>query len=411
MISTITVLGLIFAKVIVKNKSQRNFLEELFCLLPSMRGRFTFCNFARYSKFNEVTFRRNFSKFFDWVDFNYATISHSLGSSKSKCIVAIDASFISKAGKKTFGLDRFWSGCANATKKGLEISVLAFVEISTGLAWTLDVTQTPSGLSSTEGKSGTYTRIDFYIEQILDCLPYLSGIQYIVGDGYYAKFKMFQLMMDIDKHLITKLRSDANMKYLLDPTKKHHGNKIYGPKVNFKKLDLDKWIDVGIHPDHPKIHIYTQELYSVQFKCYLKVVLLLNTKKNTYVLLASTNVYQSALEVVRMYSLRFQIEFLFRDAKQFTGLNHCQARDEHKLDFHFNMSLAAINVFQLQMKLNGQNNKSMNSLIRRAYNTRVVSLLFEQLSQEAELGEFLDLQHPAVQKVINLGQVCYKNSA
>ena len=40
---------------------------------------------------------------------------------------------------------------------------------------------------------------------------------------------------------------------------------------------------------------------------------------------------------------RFQIEFCFRDSKQFTGLNDCQARDLRKLDFAFNASLASVN--------------------------------------------------------------------
>ena len=41
---------------------------------------------------------------------------------------------------------------------------------------------------------------------------------------------------------------------------------------------------------------------------------------------------------------RFQIEFLFRDSKQFTGLLDCQARAEAALDFHFNASLATLNL-------------------------------------------------------------------
>ena len=76
-------------------------------------------------------------------------------------------------------------------------------------------------------------------------------------------------MLEINKHLITKLRPDANMKYKLDHTKKNHGNKKYGSKVDWKNLDFDQWIDVGPHPDHKNIHIYTQELYAVQFKCSL----------------------------------------------------------------------------------------------------------------------------------------------
>ena len=413
MLSTITVLGLIFANVGVKNKSQRTFIEELFSLLPTIRGRFNFCNLARYSKFNEVTFRRNFSKAFDWVAFNYAMIQLNISSPSSVLIAAVDASFISKAGKKTFGFGKFWSGCAGKAKKGLEVTALALIEVSSGMAWTLDVCQTPAGLSVKEGKSGKYTRIDYYIEQLLDCSKYLNGVLNIVADGYYAKKKMFSAVLSMNKHLITKLRPDANMKYLFDRTKNPnaHGNKKYAGKVDWKNLDLNRWIDLGVHPKFDHLHIYTQELYSVQFKMNLKVVIMINTRNGKYVLLASTNPFQNALEIIQFYSLRFQIEFLFRDAKQFTGLTHCQARSEEKLDFHFNMSLAAINLYQTQMKLNGLNNTSMNCFVRKAYNTKLVNLLFDQLNSKAELNQFFDINQPYIQKIINLGQVVYKKSA
>jgi len=51
-----------------------------------------------------------------------------------------------------------------------------------------------------------------------------------------------------------------------------------------------------------------------------------------------------AMEILEIYNSRFQIEFLFRDAKEYTGLISCQARDEKKLDFHFNITLSAINI-------------------------------------------------------------------
>jgi len=63
------------------------------------------------------------------------------------------------------------------------------------------------------------------------------------------------------------------------------------------------------------------------------------------------------------------------------------------------------------MKLNGQDNKSMNSFVRKAYNDRIVNLLFDQLNSKPELLEFLDVQHPAIQKIINLGQVIYRKVA
>lgn len=39
-----------------------------------------------------------------------------------------------------------------------------------------------------------------------------------------------------------------------------------------------------------------------------------------------------------------QLEFVFRDAKQFTGLTHCQARNKEALSFAFNASLSSVNI-------------------------------------------------------------------
>jgi hypothetical protein len=37
-----------------------------------------------------------------------------------------------------------------------------------------------------------------------------------------------------------------------------------------------------------------------------------------------------AMTLCRYYGLRFPVEFLIRDAKQYAGLEDCQARDEQK---------------------------------------------------------------------------------
>lgn len=52
----------------------------------------------------------------------------------------------------------------------------------------------------------------------------------------------------------------------------------------------------------------------------------------------------SGKDVLEYCRTRFQIEFCYRDAKQFTGLTDCPARDERKLDFAFNASFAAVNL-------------------------------------------------------------------
>ncbi len=50
-------------------------------------------------------------------------------------------------------------------------------------------------------------------------------------------------------------------------------------------------------------------------------------------MLFSTDLKLAAKNIYQFYKARFQIEFLFRDAKQFIGLNHCQARSQQALNF------------------------------------------------------------------------------
>ena len=66
--------------------------------------------------------------------------------------------------------------------------------------------------------------------------------------------------------------------------------------------------------------------------------------KPRYIVLASTDLALDGRKLVEYYVARFQIEFLFRDSKQFTGLADCQARAEAALDFHFNAALATLNL-------------------------------------------------------------------
>jgi len=49
-------------------------------------------------------------------------------------------------------------------------------------------------------------------------------------------------------------------------------------------------------------------------------------RQSSYVILFSINLTQSVVEIYRFSRLRFQIEFIFFDAKQFTGLCDCQAQ-------------------------------------------------------------------------------------
>jgi len=58
----------------------------------------------------------------------------------------------------------------------------------------------------------------------------------------------------------------------------------------------------------------------------------------------STNETRCADQILTYYRARYQMKYIFRDAKQHIGLEHCQARSKNKLHFHFNASMTAVSV-------------------------------------------------------------------
>ena len=76
------------------------------------------------------------------------------------------------------------------------------------------------------------------------------------------------------------------------------------------------------------------------------------------------------------YRTRFQIEFCFRDAKGYTGLMDCQARDKWKLDFAFKASFTSLNVAKVTMKELGME-YSMSSFKSLMINIYLVKRIFK----------------------------------
>ena len=70
--------------------------------------------------------------------------------------------------------------------------------------------------------------------------------------------------------------------------------------------------------------LYQGQFYNKEFAFALNVVVILKTnlttKAQSHVILFSTDLEQAYDKIIKFYSLRFQIEFNFRDAKQFWGL-------------------------------------------------------------------------------------------
>ena len=329
------------------SKHHKQFLLTLFCTLFMLRGRMNFRNLSRYSHLHENTYLRNFRKSFDFVAFNTLLIQETIPASHQK-MAAIDASYVPKAGKQSYGIDSFWSGAASRCKKGQEISSLSIVDLDYRTAYNLSVEQTPS--SSEIGKEED-NRIDFYLQQVEKNQNQLShlGITHIATDGFYSKTRFIDGICQLGFHQIGRLREDANLRYLYQgPQKEGPGRpKAYDGKVQFDDLSRWEWVS----EIEPGVSLYTADLNSPRFKRNLRVVYLLDQrdpKKQRYALFFSTDLEIEPLELFNGDRARFQIEFIFREGKQFTGLTDCQARNKEALHFHFNASLSALNLLRKQ---------------------------------------------------------------
>ena len=121
---------------------------------------------------------------------------------------------------------------------------------------------------------------------------------------------------------------------------------------------------------------YTLIAYSKALKQKVRLVIWI-MPNGKHKLFFSTKTSMSGEDVLRTYRSRFQIEFCFRDAKQYTGLTHCRARHKNQLDFSYNASFASQNVAKVMMKENGMS-YSMASFKEIMASTYIAKLIFDK---------------------------------
>lgn len=321
------------------NKWQSDFIVEVFLLFVSIKGRLNFLQFGRYGKHKEQHYRNQFDKSFDFLSFNKHLIKEHCG---KHLTIAFDPSYVSKSGKSTAGLGYFWSGVAGKTKWGLELSGIAAIDINHHTAFHLEAIQTPNNLQS-ESLLEHYTNTLVQRKQSL-----LDISRYVVADAYFSKYSFVSRLSDNGFEVVSRLRDDADLKYkyLKKQLSSRGRPKKYDGKVDFKNLNLTHF---KIVEENSKNKIYQALVYSKSLKRDINLVIVYSNKKGkwSHKLYFCTDLSLSVQLLLKYYKTRFQIEFTFRDAKQHTGLDHCQARSNNKLYFHWNTSLTCINLAKI----------------------------------------------------------------
>lgn len=300
-----------------------------------------------------------------------------------------DESVVTKSGKETHGLDYFFSGLLNKVVKGVAIFSLSLVSVEERRSYPVRVEQVirseaekvaakerqqkrakkdkatpkqkrgrPTG-SRTRDKtqvelSPELKRIQEMVKKQLEMLPDWLIVRYLVLDGHFGNNHALQMTLQCGLRLISKLRYDAALSFVYEGKQKRKGpRKKYGQKINYRSLPKEYLVEKSTQ-DGIETCIYQAQMLHHEFAQILNVVIITKTNLKTGAF-ANVNLFASDLElsyekIIDFYSLRFQIEFNFRDAKQYWGLEDFMNIKELPLTNAINLSLFMVNLSQVLLR-------------------------------------------------------------
>ena len=240
------------------------------------------------------------------------------------------------------GVGWYWSGVAGKSKWGLEISGIAAIDIDNHTGFHLEAVQTPNTLAKG-------ALLQHYANIIIERKEQLLQIsKYVVADAYFSKEPFVSAMNNNGFEVVSRLRTDAYLQYLFTgKQKKGRGRpRKFAGKIDYNNLDLNYF---NIAHESEKSKVLQAKVHSKSLKRIINLVIVYTKSKGkwTYKLYFSTDINLETKLLLDYYKSRFQIEFIYRDAKQFTGLHDCQARSQNKLEFHFNIALSTVNIAKI----------------------------------------------------------------
>lgn len=233
--------------------------------------------------------------------------------------IAIDPCYISKAGKKTPHIGRFWSGCAGAVKHGLEIMGIGLLDVANNKCMILRAHQT---LGNFALKMRNKTLVEYYISVMKRYSKKLLSItDIVVADAFFSTSTFENGMSELGFYLVSRFRDNACLHYIPKKEKRRGRPRVKGVKgVKGDKIDmanLNLSCMEELHIDGLEGKAYSLEAYAKALKKKVRLVIW-RMPGGKCKLFFSTKLSMTDEEVLKTYRTRFQIEFCYRDSKQFT---------------------------------------------------------------------------------------------
>ncbi|CAN5790204.1 hypothetical protein BH24BAC1_BH24BAC1_10210 [soil metagenome] len=300
-------------------------------------------------------------------------------------LLAGDETVEDKAGKHTYGMGRFYSSLSQRAINSVSFLALSLIDVQTRKSSLVACEQliknkadalapkTEKKQQSQEPKRGrgrpkgsknkpeqqpqslSYQTmkvlLSLFKSRLKAVLPSLNCF-HLVLDGFYGHCAYLQLALEHELKIISRFKSNACLYLPYQGEYKGKGRpQTKGHKVNLEQLPASCFVS-SIEDEKQKVrtHIYAFSAYTPAMAGgLLKVVVLVHTHRVTgrssRTILFTNDLELTAEQVKDYYSLRFQIEFDFRDAKQYFGLssfrNYKQTQVTNAANIAFTMTLVS----------------------------------------------------------------------
>ena len=257
-------------------------------------------------------------------------------------------------------------------------------------------------------------RLQPILQAFLAVLKGFLTVRYLVMDGHFGNHPSAWMVLQTGLQLVSKFRSDAALfepftgKYCGHGPHPTYGDKVDARAMKKKYLKTDE-TEAGI-----RTQIYQATLLAREFAAPINVVVILKTnlssKKQAHVILFSTDLDLSYQKLHDYYTLRFQIEFNFRDAKQYWGLDDFMNIKKEAVTNAANLAFFMVNFSAVLLRQYRKHNPEFSVLDLKSHyrGYRYVAETIKMLPQKPDgilLSEIfqqiarLGMVHPAFEPV------------
>lgn len=388
-----------------------NVLSQICKSILSSSNKITMFEISRYTKIVYRTVQRFFeSKNIPWAKLNFSLFFRFVFRKDSAFLIAADEVVEKKAGKHTFGLSHFFSNLLKKVIPSVAFMTLSIVDVEKRKSYPIATKQVvkpaktkdtkpnskkektqkrpkgrPKGSKNKAKKPSEdvlYVILDVLLKTVVALFasnPEMLSCTYLTLDGYFGNQHYMRLAKKYNIELISKLKCTSALFLPFTGKRKKMGRKPkYGNKINVKKLSA-KYHKGSKIENKFKYDFYQMNLWSKSYTdSMLNVVVIIcqniQTGKIGHCILFSTDLNLSYDKIVEYYGLRFQIEFNFRDAKQYFGLadfkNYKEVQVTNAMNLSFfmcNLSYILIEDFKEQFSLDTVSVLDLKAYYRTEY--------------------------------------------